>query len=206
MGITKDMKVRFRTDEMGVFLEVLNWSEVRDYIQKAIAAVRKDLKAVPEMEKALKQIETTYSTKEAIEATSIKDVQQFHSFHGAKYKLGELLEGQLKAPNIYGKEPFDCDFSVYLDEINTDENNYVLRSAQVVNQAQLTNATYDYLTQLAKSMKTAGPKKEDIGDLKNETTTASRIHGTGWVIYSIQTTTVMLDNVTNIEERIIEIK
>jgi len=41
---------------------------------------------------------------------------------------------------------------------------------------------------------------------KNETLTASMIQGTGWVIYSVQTTTVTLDNITNIEERIIQLK
>ena len=46
----------------------------------------------------------------------------------------------------------------------------------------------------------------EIKELKNETVTASRIQGTGWVIYSVQTITVTAENITNIEERIIEIK
>jgi hypothetical protein len=206
MNITKDMKVVFKTDELGVFVEVVNWKEIKDYIQKATTTLSKGIKDIPEMEKVIKQIETTYSTKAAIESASIKDIQQFHTFHGAKYKLGEVLEGQLKVPNIFGVEPFDSDFTVYLDEINEEDNNFIMRATQEINKEQLTDATFNYLTTMAKNMKIDPPKREDLKELSNETLTASRIHGTGWVIYSVQTTTVTSDNVTNIEERIIEIK
>lgn len=206
VNMTKGMKVVYKTDELGVFTEVVNWKEIKSYIQKATSTLRKDLKDIPEMDKVLKQIEATYSTKEAIESASIKDIHQFHMFHGAKYKLGEVLEGQLKVPNIYGTEPFDSYFKVYLDEINEKENNFIIRATQEVNKDQLINATFNYLTTMANTMKVDPPKKEDLKNLTNETLTISRIHGTGWVIHSVQTTKVTSDNITNIEEIIIEIK
>jgi hypothetical protein len=204
--ITKDMKVVYKIDEVGSFVEVVNWKEVRDYIQKAIAALRKDFKEVPEMDKVIKQIEAIYSTKEAIESASIKDIQQFHAFHGAKYKLGEVLDFKTKVPNLIGPEPFDADISVYLDEINEPDNNFIIRSSQEVNKEQLTKATLDYLNAMAKTMKVSPPKPEDVKELKNETSTASRIHGSGWIVYSVQTITVTSSNVTSIEERTIEIQ
>jgi hypothetical protein len=206
MNITRDMKVVFKTDELGAFTEVVNWKEVRDYIQTSTNSLSKDFSTIPEMDKVLKQIAAMYSTKEAIESVAIKDIQQFHTFHGAKYKLGEVLQGQLKVPNLLGTEPFDSDFTIYLDEINEADNNIIMRATQEVNKDQLTNATFDYLTKMANTMKVTPPIREDIKELKNETLTASRIHGTGWVVYSIQTTTVTTDNITNIEERTIEIK
>jgi len=206
MNITKDMKVVFKTDEFGAFIEVVNWKEIKEYIQKEASALRKDFKEIQQMDNVIKQIEATYSTKEANESASIKDIQQFHSFHGAKYKLGEVLKGQIKVPNLYGTEPFDSEFSLCLDEINEADNNFIIRSTQQVNSEQLTNATYDYLTKKAKTMNIEPPKREELKELKNETLTATRMHGTGWVVYSVQTTTVTSDNVTNIEERIIELK
>jgi len=206
MNITKDMKVVFKTDEFGAFIEVVNWKEIKEYIQKEVSTLRKDFKEIQEMDNVIKQIETTYSTKEAIESASIKDIQQFHSFHGAKYKLGDVIKGQIKVPNLYGTEPFDSDFSLSLDEINEADNNFIIRSTQQVNIEQLTNATFDYLTKMAKTMNIEPLKREELKDLKNETLTATRMHGTGWVVYSVQTTTITSDNVTNIEERTIEIK
>lgn len=206
INVTKDMKVIFKTDEFGALVEVVNWKEIKEYIQKTTLALRQDFKNSPEMEKVISQIEAIYSTKEAIESTSIKDIQQFHTFYGGKYKLGEILEGKLKVPNILGPDPFDSEVTVYLDEINQEENNVIVRSTQTVDKEQLITATLSYMTAMAKNMKIDPPKREDLKNLKNETLVASRIHGTGWVVYSIQTTTVSSDDAISIEERILELK
>ncbi len=203
---TKDMKVIFKTDELGVFVEVVNWKEIKDYIQKSLVGLKKKYKNSPEMDKTIRQIEGMYSTKEAIESVAIKDIQQFHSFHGAQYKLGELVEATLQVPNLYGPEPFDAYVTVLLDEINEEDNNFILRTAQEVDKDQLTNATFNFLTSVAKNMHKDPPKREDIKGLENEILTSSRIHGSGWVVYSIQTTTVSVDNFLTVEERIIELK
>lgn len=206
MKITNGMKVIFKTDEVGTFLEVVNYKEINEYTQKAILSLKNDFREIPEMEKVLNQAEATFSTKEAIETVCIKDIHQFHTFHGAKYTLGEILEGKTKAPNVYGSEPFDADITVYLDEINEPDDTYVMRAIQEIDKDQLTNATLDYLTTMAKNMGVAPPKPGDLGTFQNEILTASSIHGTGWVLYSIQTTTVTSGNVSNIEERILEMK
>ncbi len=162
LNINKDMKVIFKTDELGTFIEVTNWKEIKDYIQKTTSILRKDFQGIPEMDNVLKQIEGIYSTKEAIESVSIKDIQQFHTFHGAKYKLGEVLEEKLKVPNIIGTEPFDSDLTIYLDEINEKDNNFIIRATQIVNKEQLTNAMFNYFTTMAKNMKVDPPKREDL--------------------------------------------
>ncbi len=206
IGMSNNTKVIYKTDEMGVFEEILNWKELKDFILSATATLKKEYSHMDGMDKVIKQVESTYTTKDAIQAAVAKEIQQFHTFHGAKYTLGELLEGQIKVPNIYGTEPFDSRFTVYLDEINEEDNNYIMRSTQEINKEQLTNATYEYLTKMAKSLKVEIPKKSELMELKNESLTSSRIHGTGWVIYSIQTITVAAEESTQINERIIEIK
>jgi uncharacterized protein YqgV (UPF0045/DUF77 family) len=206
LNVTQDMRVVYTTDELGTFIEVVNWQEISDYIKKTSNALVNEFSAVPEMDKVLKQLTTLYSSKEAIESASIKDIKQFHLFHGAKLELGEVIEGELKSPNLFGSEPFDTDFTIYLDEINEADDNYIVRSTQVVNKEQLTTATFNYLNKMAENMQVAPPKREDFTDLNNDIETASRIHGSGWVIYSFQTVTVTLDDVISIDERVIEIK
>jgi hypothetical protein len=168
--------------------------------------LRQEYKGTPKMEDVITQVENTYLSKAAIESQAISDAQQFYNFHGAKYKLGEVLEAKIKSPNLYGAEPFDTDISVSLDEINEADNNYILRSSQSVNPEQLAEATYGYLKRMATTMGAPAPKREDLESFTNETLTASRIHGSGWVVYSILTKTVASDKTSNIEERIIEIK
>lgn len=204
---SEDIKVVIETDEFGAIKGVKNWKEVSDYMKKSIQPIKDEYKNVPQLAQMFNQMEGMYTTKEGIEAAAIQDAQQFHTFHGGKYLLGEVLEIPLQVPNMYNQNnPLDSKVTLYLDELNPDDNNFIIRSSQEVDSDQLTDVTYNYLKSMSKSMKSPEPKKEDIGQLTNLTTTASRIHGTGWLIYSIQTKTVEAPGATNIEERIIEIK
>lgn len=204
--INKDMTIRIKTDELGAFQEVVNWKEIKKYIYKATKMMKKETKNIPNIGKFIRQFEGIYSTKESIEAGAIKEIQQFYTFHGAKYELGEEYNADMKVANLYGGEPFDTKVTVWLDEINPENNNYIIRMQQSVDSIQLTNATFDYLTQMAKTMKVPATKREKTPTITNDTWTASRIHGTGWVIYSIETKETKAEEVTNIEERIIEIQ
>ena len=205
-SITEDMNIKIRTDELGVFQEVVNWKEVRDYILKATKLMKKETNGIPNMDKIIKQIEGMYSTKQSIELGAVKEIQQYYTFHGGKYELGEEINADMQAANLYGGDPFDMKVTLWLDELNPDDNNFIIRMQQTINSEQLTNATFDYLVKMAETMKVRAPKKEDLPPLTNDTWTASRIHGSGWVIYTIETKEVKAEGVTNVEERIIEVQ
>ncbi|MDR1678205.1 MAG: hypothetical protein LBR81_00275 [Prevotellaceae bacterium] len=207
MSVTQNMTITIKTDEFGAFQEVVNWKDVRGYIYKATDKMKKTYREIAHMDKVIAQVEDMFKTKEAIEASSIEDIQQFYSFHGGKYKLKEENTGTIQLHNIYdSKEPFDAKVTVWLDEINPDDDNYIIRYNQVVDEKQLNDAVFAYLNKIAKTMKTAVPKKEDMPLFQNEVNLASRIHNTGWIIYSVQTKTVVAEDFTNITETIIEIQ
>lgn len=205
VSITDSLRVVIKTDELGSVLEVVNWQDIRTLTSKAINLLKEKFKEIPNMDKVWDQTSAIFSTKENIEAVAINEIKQFYSFHGAKYSFGEEYKAQLKVPNIYGGEPFDTNITAWLDEINSEDNNFILRTEQTVDQDQLTEAVFSYITKLAESIGGTAPKREDIPPLSNNIWTASRIHGSGWVIYSVQTKEVSADNTTNIEEVIIEI-
>jgi hypothetical protein len=205
-SISENITIRIRTDEMGALVEVVNWKEVREYIYKGTKLLKQETKNIPNMDKVIKQIEDMYSTKESIEQGAVREIQQFYSFHGAKYEWGENYSAQMQVSNLYGGEPFDVEVAVWLDELNPEDNNFVVRSQQTVDSEQLTKATYDYLVQMAETMKAPAPKRSDIPPLTNDTWLASRIHDTGWVIYSVETKEVAAEGITNVEETVIEIQ
>jgi hypothetical protein len=205
-SIANDISVKIKTDEFGAFIEIVNWEEVRDYLTKVTETLKEELKDVPNYEKIIANVMSIYSTKESIEANAIKDALQFYQFHGVKYNLGEELEGELETANNYGGKPFETNVRFSLDEINEVDGNSILRSNQVINSKQLTDATYNYLEKLG-TFGDKFPPRNEFPSLTNETNTASRIHGeSGWVIYSIETKEITAEETTNIEERIIEIK
>ena len=205
-SIADDISVKIKTDEYGAFLEVINWEEVRDYLEKVTEKLKVELKDVPNYKEIIANVMSIYSTKESVEANAIKDALQFYKFHGVKYKLGEELTGKLETSNNYGEKPFETNVQYSLDEINETDGNSILRSTEIINSEELTNATYNYL----KKSGTFGdkfPARDKFPSLTNETNTASRIHGeTGWIIYSIETKTITAEETTNIEERILVIK
>lgn len=205
-SVIDDMTVTIKTDELGVFKEVVNWKEVREFILKATKALKEETKNIPNMDKVISQMEGMYSTKESIEAAAINEIRQFYTFHGGKYKLGEENTADLQLANLMGGKPFDAKVTSWLDEINADDNNSILRTIQVVDSEQLTRTTFDYLSKLAEQTKSVLPKWEEFPPLKNEIRTASRVHGSGWIIYSIQTKEVSAEGNTNVEETIIEIQ
>jgi len=204
-SITQDMNIRIRTDELGAFQEVVNWKDVRNYIFKATKILKKETKHIPNLDKVISQLEDMYKTKESIELGVVKEMQQYYTFHGGRYKLWEEYTADMQVANMYGGDPFDAKLTVWLDELNADDNNFILRMQQEVDSEQLTNVTFDYLTKMANTMEVPAPKKEDIPLLTNNTWTASRIHGTGWVIYTVETKETKAEGQTHIEERIIEI-
>jgi hypothetical protein len=205
-SLSNDISVLIKTDELGSFIEVVNWESVRDYLNKVSEELKKELKDVPNSEQIIDNIKNIYSTKQSVEANAIKDAIQFYSFHGVKYKLGEEISGDLTVLNNFGGKPFDTKIKYSLDEINAEDGNSIIRMDQVINSEQLTNETYNYLKKIGTFGKNI-PDRKDFPSLTNETYTASRIHGeTGWIIYSIETKEIKAEETTNIEERIIEIK
>lgn len=205
-SIANDISVIIKTDELGAFIEVVNWEEVRDYLVKVTEALKNELKDVPNSEKIIAKVMSMYTTKESIEANAIKDALQFYKFHGVKYKLKEELTGKLETSNNYGGKPFETDVRYRLDEINESDDNSILSSNEVINSKQLTDATYNYL----KKMGTFGdkfPPRNEFPSLTNVTNTASRIDGeSGWIIYSFETKEITAEETTNVQKRIIEIK
>lgn len=205
-SITDNITVTIKTDEFGAFIEVVNWKEIRDYLVKITETLKNEIKEVPGYEKILSNIMNTYATKESIEANAIKDVLQFYKFHGVNYSLGEELTGKMQTANNYGGKPFDTEVWYMLDEIDGEDGNSILKSNEVIDSDQLTDATYKML----KENKTFGkefPSRKEFPPVTHITDTASRIHGdSGWVLYSVETKQIKVDEIVNIEERIIEIK
>ncbi len=205
--LNEGLKIQVELDEVGIFQGVKNWQEVGSKMKKSFEILRKEFEKNEDIAILMNQFEAKFSSKEGIENAAIQDIQQFHTFHGGKYNLGEVLEFQVQTPNLYNiKKPFDSKLTLSLEEINTEENNYLIRSTQEVDSKQLTDVTFEYLKSLSKSMKGPKIKKEDLGELQNITNTASLIHDSGWVVYSVLTKTVEAPGNTVIEERTIEIQ
>lgn len=207
VAISNNLPIIIKTDEFGTFQEVVNWEEGRDFIKNGVELLKKDYTDIPNFDKFMDQVVTLYSTKEAIESSAIEEIQQFYAFHGVKYKLGEEINASIKLPNIYGGEPFDADLTAELDQMDEEDDSVIIRLWQTANPKQVTDAAYEFVKSMQKTI--GGPliAREDFPLSNNEVRTASSIDSsTGWVIYSIQTKEVSANNVLQINERTIELQ
>lgn len=208
--IVDDLKIRFKTDEMGTFQEILNLNEVQDYIKKSIDDLKKSIDNAPiETEPFFDNVSNLFTSKAVIESLILRDIQVFHTFHGGQYNLGEVVESQMEIDNVFGGTPLLADVTLILEDIDFEEDNYVLKYYQNVDAKQLKSVVKDVTKQLTADV-FFDEKKYDLdmieGELENESYVGSVIHNSGWVLYTNYTKTVSLNNYTVLETLVIEMK
>ncbi len=205
--LSENLKILIMTDEMGAFVEVVNWEEVRDFMRKGIDLIRKDLSDSSMVDQVVTQMMTMFSSREAIQSVACKEILQYYSFHGARYKLDEVYSATARAPNIFGGEPFDAEVTVVLDEIDSEDHSCILRLWQEVDSEQATVASYEFVRQAALAADLDLPEMKDIPPITIEDRLASMIHcPSGWILYSINTREIVTEGSRSIENRIFEIK
>lgn len=204
-SIFKDIKVIIKTNEFGVFEEVVNWKEVRDEVKKAFSVIRQQYKDIPNIESILKNVESQLSTKQSIETYAVLDILQYYTFHGGKYTLNDDINTNLVSNGIPGK-PVDVAMRVQLAELNTKEDDATLYVWKDFDKKQMTDATYEVMKNLTRSSGTKLPTREEIPEITYTEYIGSRVHGSsGWILYSFQMKQTSTADSATIEEREIEI-
>lgn len=192
------LTVIYKTDELGIVEDVENIEEIQKNSKKIIKKLTKKLtKGNKELRVYLKSMEESLTTKEGIITSGIKDIQQFHYFHGVMMEMGETYTHPYQSNHVYAPdELLDGEISYGLIEINSGDLYYDAKAEEAIDSLQLTKLVMEITGDLIKSM---GEDVDDvnlvalqneIGTLRNNTTTYSRIHNTGWPLLSLQQTDV----------------
>lgn len=199
-SLTQNRKIIVKTDEMGAFQEIVNWQAIKDTVDKKAIALKEELQS---MDKSVDQILGMYTNKETIECNAIRDVLQFYYFHGGKYKMGEEINTIVQVPNFMGGEPLDSNSSVWLDEINSDHANSVFRTIQSVDSVPLAKLATD-TTIRAMLAGTSWLSEEQRPIIKQEVYSATRIHESGWILFSVLTQAIEIGDLQKVNEVTIE--
>lgn len=204
MKVSEDVAIEIITDELGVIQGVQNWEEVRNYTYDVIDKVFKDF-GNPTVEQVISGVKSMYATEEGITYAAIQDAQQFHSFFGLAYTMGERIEGMIQVPNLYNpEEPFDAEVNMELFKLNKESNSYTLLYVHQVDSEQLLAATLKYLESI-------GLPQEALGEIENlnlvnTVAVESTIHNSGWLLDSYQIKEVVADQSREVEIRSILMK
>lgn len=199
--------VDVKISRLGVFEEVLNWKEVKDSTNKYFKKVARQVRRDPEANFSMKAMKAAISSKKSIESDWIPNVHQFHMFHGSKYILNKEVTGKVLTPNYYNEaEPFDTYVTVILEKINDEFKNYTIRSYLEIDTEQLTNSTYNYLSDLMDYKGQNIVDRSEFSDVSTVIETVTIFHDSGWVIDSTQWKANTSDETTTMQIRRIRFK
>lgn len=205
MKLSEEIPVEILTDELGMILGVPNWEEVRDQSNEAVDKAVADYISIPGIKDIVDATKQTYDSEVGIMNTAIQDAQQYNTFFGLVYILGERIEGQLRVPNVYfPDEPFDAQVTIELFDLNREVNSYLLRYEHQVDPDQLLAATLKHLQNMGMS----GEELEEVASLQlvNTVICESEIHNSGWVLQSKQIKEVTADENREVQIRTIRLK
>ena len=146
--------VIYKTNELGQFIEIVNWKEISDMMQEVTdillteVAKNKDLDET-KFRKIVTPLLDIYKTKQGIEQILFKEIQYFHYFFGLEYSTAEPLYYEQELPNMFGGKPIRGDVKLYFESVDFDVSFCVLIQEMKLNE----NDTKDLLTQVFKKMK-----------------------------------------------------
>ena len=122
----KVTEVIYKTDELGVLIEIENWKEVSEYMMGLIATLvdqytpkknRKNMMAMlePFIEK--------FSSQEVIETLCFQELQGFHMLLGGQYPSNEVMLYEDEITNVFSEDPIRANVQLYVDSVDF-ENQY----------------------------------------------------------------------------------
>ena len=149
-AIMEGLKIIYKADEAGMFTELINWEEVRDFsISNYEKALAKNTQT-KEFIGALSQIKSIFQSKENTEALLIKEIQLFHTPYGIEYtKNGNIIETEL--PNITGGSPFPATINMKLDKLDLQNDLTIVTLNQTIDKDKASAITADLISQPSKS-------------------------------------------------------
>lgn len=158
-------KVIYRTNELGEFIEILNWKELGESTKLLLQEMldsfeKKNPKKVNELRNAINPIIEIYSSKQGIEQLAINELQYFHFPFGLEYDITEPIEYEQELPNVLGGEPILADATLTFEEVDFENSFCSLKEQTVINQ----DDTKRVVKELFSRMKIEEPKAKETID------------------------------------------
>lgn len=192
------LEIKFKTDEFGSFAELLNWEDIKKHNEAAFKMLEKDSSIAQNI---IAVIKSTYSTREAIESHSIKDIIQFYGFHGTAFDVNETIEEEITEDNGFGNIPIKSNITVEIEDIDVENATYILRFWQSFSPESV-NILLDSLFKELIGESTKGK----IGDITIEDYSGVVMHDTGWPVEMYYERVVDIEGIQIVETRGITIE
>lgn len=155
------LKVIYKTDELGVFKELVNWKEMKEFLYKGLDRVGKEFKDNDAVKGILKQFKEMYSTRENIE-TTLDDIQLYHTPYGGEYKLNEIITAETQLPNILGGDPFPARLEIEMTVFEPEKKYCKIVTRQELDKEKASKIIFEFLKKIAAQSGKPIPKDTEI--------------------------------------------
>ena len=111
--LLNNLKVVYATDDVGSFKKLLNYDEIKIFIDKSIRLLLASSADKEMNEQVTKQVKELFGSQQSVEQILLRDISLYHSLYGAEYNL-KKLEAETMLPNFLGGDPWPAILSVRL--------------------------------------------------------------------------------------------
>jgi hypothetical protein len=131
------MTMIFKTSEMGAFVELINWEEVRDaYFRQTEISLSKKNNSIAAT--AIKHAKEMFGSREAVESALIKEIQLFYTPYGYQFTT-KVVSSDAGIPNPFGGDSFPAHQTYQITDIDRTKDAFSLVIHLKTDKAALSN-------------------------------------------------------------------
>jgi tetratricopeptide (TPR) repeat protein len=177
-GMVNGMTIRFRTDPTGSFKELMNFGEIKVFIDNFLNKTAKTaiFKKEPQAMESLKNMFAGFMglADEMLEGGSAgtnEDISIYFDPFGLKIKKGETLKASGSLANALGGPPFPATNLFKIEKLDPEEGTCVLEIETILDPKPASEILFKSLTALAKKMGQKPPNRKDLPKFTSRTDT-----------------------------------
>lgn len=120
-------EIKYKTSEVGDFIEIVNWEEVSQLMNNMFDDIievlgKEDDKKQDALRIKMEPFKQIFSSKQGIELLVLKELQSFHFPLGVEFDTTEPLFYDDEIPNMLGGEPIKAKAKIYFENIDFDDS------------------------------------------------------------------------------------
>lgn len=149
----KFLKIKYKTDELGAFVELLNWQEIANLMTELFEETSTMIGPDSvDISKAIEPFVKIFSTREAIEIVLLKELQYIHWPFGLEYNIYDTIHYEEYLPNLFGGDPIRADGTLTFDSVNFETSYCRFTNQLVMNPVEAKAMVVNLLDQMLENM------------------------------------------------------
>lgn len=152
-------KIVYSTTETGGFDSLINYEEVKKYIQQATKLALSATNEKPEVKNGVQQLMTALESRQAIEGIILREISAYHSPYGIEYSSRNPQVADAELPNIFGGDPIPAILTLALAKLDKRNDLAVISIDQKMDKEKAGDFIKDMLTKLGAPASVINDKK-----------------------------------------------